>query len=142
MDLETAVTFVRDHRRAVLVTIRGNGRPQLSNVLHDVDADGAIRISITATRAKYANLVRQPWAALHVTQDDFWAYAVVEGGVTLSAIVQAPDDDAANLLVDYYRSIRGEHPDWDEYRASLVSEQRVLVRLHPGRAYGMLPETT
>lgn len=139
MELAAAVDFARDHRRSVLTTIRRNGRPQLSNVLHVVGADGRIRISITADRAKYHNLVRDPWAALHVTRDDFFAYAVLEGTVELTPVAAAPDDPTVDALVDYYRTATGEHPDWDEYRNAMVTDRRALVLFTPNHAYGMLP---
>ncbi|MCW2758039.1 MAG: putative pyridoxine/pyridoxamine 5-phosphate oxidase, partial [Nocardioidaceae bacterium] len=101
--------------------------------------DGVVRVSITTTRAKYANLVREPWAALHVTSDDFWSWVVVEGDVTLTPVATAPDDATVEELVALYRGIAGEHPDWDEYRAVQVQEGRVVVRLTPNRAYGQLP---
>jgi PPOX class probable F420-dependent enzyme len=138
MELAAAVDFARSHRQGVLTTLRGNGRPQLSNVLYTIGDDGVVRISITADRAKYTNIVRQPWAALHVTREDFYAYAVIEGDVELSDVVAAPDDAAAEELVEVYRALLGEHPDWDDYRAALVRDRRVVVRLTPTRAYGML----
>jgi PPOX class probable F420-dependent enzyme len=141
MELTNAIDFARTNRQSVLVTLRRDGRPQLSNVLHQVTDDGVIRISITADRAKYKNLVREPWAALHVTREDFYAYAVLEGGVTLSPVPSAPDDPAVDDLVDHYRAMVGEHPDWDDFRASMVTDKRSLVRLTPTRAYGMLPAT-
>ncbi|MEU2040095.1 PPOX class F420-dependent oxidoreductase [Nocardia niwae] len=139
MELAAAVDFARDHHRSVLTTIRRNGRPQLSNVLHVVGADGRIRVSITADRAKYHNLVRDPWAALHVTRADFFAYAVLEGTVELTPVAAAPDDPTVDALVDYYRTANGEHPDWDEYRAAMVADRRALVLFTPTHAYGMLP---
>lgn len=139
MELAAAVDFARDHRRSVLTTIRRNGRPQLSNVLHVVGADGRIRISVTADRAKYHNLLRDPWAALHVTRDDFFAYAVLEGTVELTPVAAAPDDPTVDALVDYYRAATGEHPDWDEYRDAMVTDRRALVLFTPTHAYGMLP---
>lgn len=138
MELAAAVDFAREHRRSVLTTIRRNGRPQLSNVLHVVGADGRIRISITADRAKYHNLVRDPWAALHVTRDDFFAYAVLEGTVELTPVAAAPDDPTVDALVDYYRTASGEHPDWDEYRNAMVADRRALVMFTPTHAYGMI----
>ncbi|MEU2033070.1 PPOX class F420-dependent oxidoreductase [Nocardia amamiensis] len=138
MELAAAVDFAREHRRSVLTTIRRNGRPQLSNVLHIVGADGRIRISITADRAKYHNLVRDPWAALHVTRDDFFAYAVLEGTVELTPVAAAPDDPTVDALVDYYRTASGEHPDWDEYRNAMVADRRALVLFTPTHAYGMI----
>jgi PPOX class probable F420-dependent enzyme len=138
MELAAAVDFARSHRQGVLTTLRSNGHPQLSNVLYTIGDDGVVRISITADRAKYANLVRQSWAALHVTREDFYAYAVLEGDVELSAVVERPDDAAAEELVGVYRALLGDHPDWDDYRAALVHDRRVVVRLTPTRAYGML----
>jgi len=79
---------------------------------------------------------RRPWAALHVASEDFWAYAVLEGEVELSAPAAQPDDATVEELVDYYRSLSGEHDDWPAYRRAMVAEHRVVVRLHPQRAYG------
>jgi PPOX class probable F420-dependent enzyme len=139
MELEDAIAFAQTTPHGVLVTTRGNGRPQLSNISFGVSTDGLIRISITADRAKYRNLVREPWAALHITSSEFTAYAVIEGDVTLSSIAGEVDDAAVDELVAMYRSIKGEHPDWDEYRAAMVQDRRVVVRIAPTRAYGMLP---
>jgi PPOX class probable F420-dependent enzyme len=140
VELSEAVNFARVNRRSVLTTIRRNGRPQLSNVGHLVSADGLIRISITADRAKYRNLIREPWAALHVTSGDFRAYAVLEGEVALSPVAARPDDATVEELVGYYRGMAGEHPDWDEYRKDMVAQGRVMARFSPGRAYGLLPD--
>jgi len=141
MDLHTAVDFARELRRSVLVTTRDDGRPQLSNVVHGVADEGFFRVSVTADRAKYKNLVKRPWAALHVTTDDFWQYVVIEGDVELSPVVTDPHGPDAEEHVAHYRRLAGEHPDWDEYRASLVSEKRAFVRLTPTYAYGMLPSS-
>jgi PPOX class probable F420-dependent enzyme len=138
MDLDAAVDFARTNPKSVLVTQRRNGRPQLSNVMHHVGADGLIRVSITADRAKYANLRREPWAALHVTTPDFWHYAVLEGDASLSEVAAAPDDAAVDELVELYRGLSGEHENWDEYRAAMVADRRVVVRILPSHAYGML----
>jgi PPOX class probable F420-dependent enzyme len=138
MDLDTAVDFARTTRQSVLTTVRRNGRPQLSNVLHHVTDDGVVRISITADRAKFRNLVRDPWAALHVSRDDFFAYAVLESDVELTPVSDSPDDATVAELVELYRSLAGEHEDWDAYRAAMVAERRVVARLRPNRAYGML----
>jgi PPOX class probable F420-dependent enzyme len=139
MELSQAVEFARTHRQSVLVTLKRDGRPQLSNVMHTVDGDGVIKVSITATRAKYANLQREPWAALHVSREDFFAYVVLECDAELSPVAQAPDDATADELVELYRAVSGgEHDDWDEYRRAMVADQRVVLRLTPTRAYGML----
>lgn len=140
MDLSHALAFVRDHRRGVLVTQKRDGRPQLSNIVYAVGDDDVVRISITADRAKYKNLQRTPIASLHVTRDDFYAYAVLEAEVELSPVAGAPDDDTVEELITYYRALAGEHGDWDDYRRAMVADRRVVARLSPTHAYGMLPE--
>lgn len=140
MDLDTALVGARATQQSVLVATKRDGRPQLSNVLHGVGDDGIIRISITTGRAKYHNLKRDPWAALHVNGPNFWSYAVIEGEVELSAPAAAPDDATVDELVDLYRSLAGEHDDWDDYRAAMVAEHRVVARLTPNRAYGTLSD--
>ena len=138
METEKALQAARETHQSILVTLRSDGHPQLSNVLHLVGEDGVIRVSTTADRAKYANLRRNPWAALHVNGPTFWGYAVLEGDVTLSAPAESPDDDTVEELVRVYREISGEHDDWDDYRAAQVSQHRVVVRVTPTRAYGAL----
>ena len=139
MELTDALEFVRLHRRGVLVTQKRDGRPQLSNIAYWVADDGVIRISITADRAKYKNLQRTPLASLHVARDDFYAYAVIEADVELSEVAAAPDDATVDELVDYYRAVAGQHDDWDAYRQAMVNDRRLVVRLKPTHAYGMLP---
>lgn len=138
MDLDTALAGARATQQSVLVATKRDGRPQLSNVLHAVGDDGIVRISITSGRAKYHNLKRDPWAALHINGPSFWSYAVIEGEVELSAPASAPDDETVEELVGLYRSLAGEHDDWDDYRAAMVAEHRVVARLTPHRAYGTL----
>jgi PPOX class probable F420-dependent enzyme len=138
MELDEALAAARATHQSVLTTLRKDGKPQLSNVLHTVDDDGLIRISTTADRAKYVNLRREPWAALKVDGESFWSYAVIEAGVTSSEVAADPQDAAVEELVDYFRTINGEHSDWEDYRRAMVSDQRVVVRLTPTRAYGLL----
>lgn len=138
MEIQQALDAVRANKQAILTAIKQDGRPQLSNVLAAVGDDGLIRVSTTADRAKYANLRRTPWAAIHVAGDSFWSYAVVEGDVTLSEVVADTHDEAAEELVELYRALAGEHEDWDDYRAALVRDRRVVVRVAPTHAYGML----
>jgi PPOX class probable F420-dependent enzyme len=138
MEISEALAFAGSNRRSVLVTQRGDGRPQLSNVMHTLDDDGVVRISTTADRAKYANLRRTPWAALHVTSQDFWSYAVLEGPVEVTDPAAAVDDPVVEELVAYYRAANGEHDDWDDYRAAMVRDRRAVVRLRPDHAYGAL----
>ena len=137
MDLETGLRFARANNRSVLTTLRSDGLPQLSNVLHGVDEEGVIRVSSTANRAKYANLRRRPWAAVKVDGESFWSYAVLEGDVQLSDVAADPHDAAVDELVALYRSLSGEHPNWEDYRRAMVADRRVVIRLRPSRAYGL-----
>ena len=127
-------------RRAVLATIRGNGRPQLSNVgyLWDAATRTAL-VSVTDDRAKTRNLRRDPRASLMVTTPDLGAYAVAEATAELGPVATAPGDEAVDGLVAHYRALNGEHPDWDEFRAAMVAEQRLLVTLRVERVYGWAP---
>lgn len=138
MDLERALDAVRATKNSVLVTLRKDGRPQLSNVNHHVGEDGLVRISTTADRAKFHNLRRTPWASLKVDGESFWSYAVLEGDVTLSDVSADPTDAAVEELVGLYRALAGEHPDWDDYRRAMVHDRRVVVRIRPTYAYGAL----
>jgi PPOX class probable F420-dependent enzyme len=138
MELEQALAATRATHQSVLTTLRRDGKPQLSNVLHTLEDDGLIRVSTTTDRAKYRNLRREPWAALKVDGESFWSYAVVEADVSFSEVAADPYDEAVDELVYYYRTISGEHSDWDDYRRAMVAEHRVVVRLTPTRAYGLL----
>ena len=138
MELTDALEVARATHHSVLTTIRSNGRPQLSNVLHYVRDDDVLIVSTRARTAKYQNLRRDPWAALKVDAGSVWSYAVIEAEADFSEVAAAPDDAAVDELVEYFRAVTGEHSDWDEYRAAMVSEQRVVVRLTPTRAYGLL----
>lgn len=138
MELDRALAFVADRRGSVLTTLKRDGRPQLSNVGHAV-ADGVIRISVTDGRAKTNNLRRDERASLHVTSDDFWSWVVIEGRAELTPVATAPDDDTVEELIDYYRTLSGEHPDWDDYRRAMVADHRLMIRIHPTHAYGQLP---
>jgi PPOX class probable F420-dependent enzyme len=123
----------------VVVTLKGDGRPQLSNVMYAVGDDDVIRVSVTVTRAKTANVRRDPRVSFHVTSADFWSYVVAEGDAELSAVAAAPDDATVDELVEVYRAISGEHPDWDDYRADMVRQGRLVLRLRPTHVYGSLP---
>ena len=140
MELDRALDFARSRHQGVLVTLKQDGRPQLSNIAYVVGDDGVVSISVTDGRAKTANLRRDPRAALHVTRDDFYAYAVLEGDAELLPVAAAPDDATVDALVEYYRRVAGEHPDWDDYRRAMVADRRLLIRLRPTHAYGMLPD--
>jgi PPOX class probable F420-dependent enzyme len=137
MDIERALEAARATHQCVLTTLRRDELPQLSNVLHTVD-DGLIKISTTTGRAKTANLRRRPWAAVKVDGSSFWSYAVLEGDVELSDVAADPGDAAVDELVEVYRGISGEHPDWDDYRRAMVADRRLVIRLRPTHAYGRL----
>ncbi|WP_330460780.1 PPOX class F420-dependent oxidoreductase [Streptomyces sp. NBC_00820] len=122
----------------VLVTLKSDGRPQLSNVSHAYDPDERlIRISVTDDRAKTRNLRRDPRASYHVTSEDRWAYTVAEGMAELSPVAADPHDETVEELVRLYRDVLGEHPDWDDFRAAMVRDRRLVVRLPVDRAYGV-----
>ena len=140
MELERALEVVRENRRGVLVTQRRDGRPQLSNIAYHLGDDGIVRISITDDRAKTKNLRRNPHASLYIGREDFWAYLVVDGDVELTPVAAQPDDVTVDELVEYYRAVQGEHPDWDDYRRAMVKDKRLMARLRPTYAYGMWPE--
>ena len=136
MDLARAMEIAAEQRLGVLVTLKRDGRPQLSNINYGVTA-GVIRVSITDGRAKTANMRRDPRVSLYVGRSDGWAYLVLEGEAELSEVARARDDAVVEELIDLYRSVQGEHPDWDDYRRAMVDDQRMVLRLRPTRAYGM-----
>lgn len=131
MELAAALDFIRPRRNGVLVALKRDGRPQLSNITYTLGDDGVVRISITADRAKYTNLLRDPRASLYVGKEDFWGYVVIGAQAELTAVAADADDATVDELVSVYRGAVGEHPDWDEYRAAMVADRRVVVRLHP-----------
>lgn len=92
MELDQALEAARATHQSVLTTLRRDGKPQLSNVLHTLEADGLIRVSTTTDRAKYHNLRRAPWAAVKVDGESFWSYAVLEGDVELADVAADPHD--------------------------------------------------
>jgi PPOX class probable F420-dependent enzyme len=102
-----------------------------------VGEDGVLRISLTDGRAKTVNLRRDPRVSLHMVADDFWSYVVLEGEADLSPVAADPHDATVEELVAYYRAGNGEHPDWDEFRATMVADQRLVLRVRPTYAYGM-----
>lgn len=138
MELATALDFIRDQRQGILITLKSDGRPQSSNIAYALGGDGVIRISITDSRAKTANMRRDPRVSLHVNRSDFYAYAVIEAEAELMPVAAAADDPTVDALVEYYRSVAGEHPNWDEYRQAMVDDGRLVLKLNPTRAYGMV----
>ena len=130
MDIQRAIEFLSSQHRAVLATRRSDGSPQLSPVVAAVDDDGAILVSTRETAVKARNLARDPRASLCVISDGFYGQWIQVDGT--AEIVHLPD--ALELLVDYYRRISGEHPDWAEYRSAMVRDQRLILRITIDRA--------
>ena len=125
MDAEAAREFLRTNHRAVLVTTRRDGRPQTSLVTAAVDGEGRVVVSTRETAMKTKNLERRPEATLCAFTDGFYGpWVQVEGPVE---VLRLPD--AMEPLVDYYRAVSGEHPDWDDYQAAMERDRRVLLRL-------------
>jgi len=130
MDIDTAREFLRTNHRAVLGTYHADGRVQMSPVTVGVDEEGRALVSTRETAVKTRNLRRDPRAVLCVMPDGFYGqWALIEGEAEVVALPAALD-----LLVAYYRDISGEHPDWDDYRAAMVRDRRVMVRVTITRA--------
>ena len=119
--------FIRPRHHAIVITARADGRPQASPVTCGVDEAGRIVVSTYPERAKTHNARRQPQASVLFLSDDFGgAWVQVDGE---AEVIDMPE--AAEALVDYYRSIAGEHPDWDEYRQAMVRQGKSLLRITP-----------
>ena len=135
------LAFVAENKGGVLATLQTDGRPQLSNVGYAYDADADLfRISVTDSRAKTRNLRRDPRVTLHVASKDFWTWVAVEGTADLTPVAADPHDATVEELVTYYRGVNGEHPDWDDYRAAMVRDQRLVVTFRAEHTYGQLPD--
>ncbi len=127
--LADLLDFARSRHQFVLATTRRDGAPQLSPVTGGIDAEGRFVISTYPERAKTANLRREPECSVLVLSDDFGgAWVQVDG---TAEVVDPPD--SAEPLVDYYRAIAGEHPDWDEYRQAMLTQGKALLRITPTR---------
>lgn len=123
MSRQAKQDFIRQNHHAVLVTRRADGRLQSSPVVCGVHDDGRVAISVTDDRAKTKNLQRDPRATLCVLSDAFFGeWVQIDGTAEI-----VPTADAVEGLVALYRQIAGEHPDWDDYRAAMVRDRRVLV---------------
>jgi len=130
VDTGRAADFLRAHHRAVLATSRSDGMPQLSPVTCTVDDEGRVLVSTRETAVKTKNLRRRPRASLCVFTDTFFGeWVQVEGDAEVISLPGAMD-----LLVEYYRRVPGEHPDWADYRAAMIRDQRVIVRITITRA--------
>lgn len=136
-DNEALFRLLTDTHDGVLVTLKRDGRPQLSNVNHHYDPDTRVlRVSLTDDRAKTRNLRRDPRASYHVTTPDRWAWTVVEGTAELTPVAAERGDATVEELIDLYRAVQGEHPDWEDYRRAMVEDKRLVLKFHVERAYG------
>lgn len=130
MDVDSAMDFIRANHRAVLATLRADGAPQLSPITAAVDDAGRVVVSTRETAYKVKNLRRDPRAWVCVFTDRFFGdWVQVDGEVTIVSLPEAMEP-----LVDYYRSVSGEHPDWGDYRAAMERDRRCVVRITPTRA--------
>ena len=130
MDVAEAIAFVRTNHHGIMATTRADGRVAMSPIACTVDGEGRIVVSTRETAMKVKHVARDPHVAICVLNDGFFGeWVQVEGD---AEIVHLPD--AMDGLIDYYRSISGEHPDWDDYRAAMERERRVLLRITVNRA--------
>ncbi|MDA3040242.1 MAG: PPOX class F420-dependent oxidoreductase [Actinomycetota bacterium] len=141
MEISDALAFARRERNGILSTLKRDGRAQLSTVAYYVGEDDAVRISLTDDRAKARNMRRDPRISLFVTAPDYASYVVFEAEAELTPPAVKPDDETAEALVAYYRELVGEHPDWDEYRAAMVTDRRLILTIRPTHAYGLNART-
>jgi PPOX class probable F420-dependent enzyme len=119
--------FIRPRHHAIVITARADGRPQASPVTCGVDEAGRIVVSTYPERAKTRNARRNPQASVLILSDDFGgAWVQVDGD---AEVIDMPE--AAEVLVDYYRAIAGEHPNWDEYREAMARQGKSLLRITP-----------
>jgi len=130
MDIDTARSYIRDHHHAVLATRRRDGSPQLSPVAIAVLSNGLIVISSRETAMKTRNIRRDPVVSICVIQDGFFGEWVQLDGT--AEVLSLPE--AMENLIDYYRAVAGEHPDWEEYRSAMAREKRVMLVVTPTRA--------
>jgi PPOX class probable F420-dependent enzyme len=129
MDLDEARAFLREHHRGVLATVRRDGRPQMSPVSVGVDHQGRAVVSTREDAYKVRNARRDPRVSVCVTSEDYRKWIQVDGTATIVSLPEAMEP-----LVEYYRNVAGEHPDWDDYRRAMEEQRRVLLRMDIERA--------
>jgi PPOX class probable F420-dependent enzyme len=125
VDRDELIAFIGPRHRAMVSTVRADGRPQMSPVTCGVDDQGRIVVSTYPRRAKVANLRREPAVSVCVVSDEWNGPWVQIDGT--AEVIDLPE--AVEPLVDYYRSIAGEHPDWDEYREAMRQQGKCLIRI-------------
>lgn len=133
------LAFLGSQHRGVLATIKRDGRPQMSVVGHLLDpATRTLRISVTDDRAKTRNLRHDPRATYMVTAPGGAGYVVADGIAELTPVTTDTADATAHELADLYRALAGEHPDWNEFRAAMVTERRLVLRIAIEHVYGWI----
>ncbi len=137
MDISPTLDWASNRKHGVLVTLRKDGRAQSSDVVYAV-IDGRICISLTADRAKTRNMRRDPRVIFHITDPGSWSYASIDATADLSEVTTDPGDAASDELVAVYRTVAGEHDDWDEFRAAMIAEGRLVARLTPNSVTGQI----
>ena len=138
MELNQALAWAAERTDGILITIRSDGRPQSSDISYAF-SEGVFSISLTSDRAKTANMRRDNRVVLHLTDRESWSYLSFDGTVELLEPASAVDDATADALVSYYEQVAGEaHPDWDEYRAAMVADGRLLAFFTPKSVVGQL----
>ena len=138
MDLTDATAWAAERKHAVIITIRKDGRPQSSDVVYALDGDTFV-ISVTDDRAKTTNMRRDPRILLHITEPSSWSYVSLDGTVELSAVTTEPGDPTSDALCTYYEKVAGApHDDWDDYRAAMIAEKRLVARFTPTSAVGQV----
>ena len=129
MDLDDARAFLREHHRGIFATTRKDGRPQMSAVSVGVDDQGRVVISSREDTYKTRNARRDSRVSVCVMSEDFWRWIQIDGTATVVSLPEAMEP-----LVEYYRAVAGEHPDWDEYRQAMADQRRVVIRIDIERA--------
>jgi len=130
MDLDEARKFIKSNPRSVLATRRKNGRPQMTPIIAALDDDGRVMISSREMAYKTRNVRRDSAVSVMFQTNEFFGGHVQVDGT--AEVISLPE--AMELLVDYYRRLSGEHPNWDEYRAAMEADKRVIIRVTIERA--------
>ncbi len=129
MDLDEARAFLVEHHRAILATARADGRPQMSPISVALDSEGRPSISTRETAFKLRNIRRNPLVSLCVFSDGLGSWIQIDGKAEV-----VPLPEAMDLLITQYRTVAGEHPDWDDFRKAMEEQRRVIVRIDMERA--------
>ena len=138
MDLDKAITWASTTHHGVLITLRKDGRPQSSDIAYAV-IDGKFCISVTATRAKTINLLRDNRAVLHITSPEKWSYISFDGVAEITQTAQRSEDQVCKELATVFTAIqKKQHPDWDEFNQAMINDKRLVIRFVPDNAVGQI----